>query len=64
MKGEVGFKEKMHNAKQSKEKKNAKKRRDEFRDYEGYPSSKYGKKRRDSFRDYEGYPSSKYGKGE
>jgi len=43
MKGEVGFKERMHNAKQIKEKKNAKKRRDSFRDYGEYPSAQYTK---------------------
>jgi len=39
---EIGFKERMHNARQSKEKKNAKKRReirDSYRNYEEYPSA-------------------------
>lgn len=36
------FKQRCHNQKQKEEKHNAKKRREDFRNYDSYPSSKYG----------------------
>jgi len=43
MKGEQTWGTKMHLTRQSKEKKHAKKRREDFRNYDEYPSSKYSK---------------------
>ena len=47
MQGEQSFKQRVHNEKQAFEKKAAKKRREEHRNYDSYPSSKYAKRQED-----------------